>query len=176
MPACCGAADVHPVSVSAQGGASILKGVHDVVYMHLNFPDNILAHIHVSWLNPCKVRRITVVGSKKMVVYDDIENLEKLKIYDKGVETPPYTDTYADFQCSYRYGNIVIPHIQLVEPLRAECQHFIDSVANGTQPQSDGLVGLRIVKVLETAQASLDNGGGQHEIAPIKNEDVAIGR
>jgi len=161
-----------PISVSAQGGDSILKNVHDVVYMHLKFPDNILAHIHVSWLNPCKVRRITVVGSKKMVVYDDIENLEKIKIYDKGVETPPYTDTYADFQCSYRYGNIVIPHIQLVEPLRAECQHFIDSVANGTQPQSDGMVGLRIVKVLETAQASLSNGGGQHEIAPITNEKL----
>jgi predicted dehydrogenase len=157
-----------PVSVSALGKYSIFRNIHDVVYLHLKFPDNVLAHVHVSWLNPCKVRRITVVGSKKMAVYDDVENLEKIKIYDKGVDAPPYTDTFGDFQCSYRYGDVVTPYIQFAEPLRAECQHFVDSILNSTQPRSDGWVGLRIVKVLEAASTSLQNDGRQHAISPTQ--------
>src|SRR5260221_200038 len=121
-----------PLSVSAQGKSSIFSNIHDVVYIYLKFPDSALAHIHVSWLNPCKVRRITVVGSKKMAVYDDLENLEKIKIYDKGVDVPPHTDTFSDFQCGYRYGDVVTPYIKFGEPLRAECQHFVDSIANST--------------------------------------------
>lgn len=148
-----------PVSVTAQGGASIFKHIHDVVYMHLKFGERLLAHIHVSWLDPNKVRRITVVGSKKMAVYDDIENLEKIKIYDRGVDAPPYTDTYADFHCSYRYGDIVTPHIPFVEPLRAEVVHFAESIMNGTTPRSDGNVGLRIVRILEAASQSLAEDG-----------------
>lgn len=148
-----------PISVTAQGGASIFKHIHDVVYMHLKFGERLLAHIHVSWLDPNKVRRITVVGSKKMAVYDDIENLEKIKIYDRGVDAPPYTDTYADFHCSYRYGDIVTPHIQFVEPLRAEIVHFAESIMNGTTPRSDGNVGLRIVRILEAASQSLAEDG-----------------
>ena len=120
--------DRTPISVSAHGMSFVIEGIHDVVYINLVFPDNILAHIHVSWLDPCKVRRITVVGSKKMVVYNDIESLEKIRIYDKGVETPPYTDTYGDCQFSYRYGDIVIPNIRFTEPLQKECQHFLDCI------------------------------------------------
>ncbi len=150
-----------PVSVTAQGGASIFKHIHDVVYMHLKFGERLLAHIHVSWLDPNKVRRITVVGSKKMAVYDDIENLEKIKIYDRGVDAPPYTDTYADFHCSYRYGDIVTPHIPFVEPLRAEIVHFAESIMNGTTPRSDGQVGLRIVRILEAASQSLAEDGAK---------------
>jgi predicted dehydrogenase len=155
-----------PLSVSANGKPSIFRNIHDVVYLHLKFPDNVLAHVHVSWLNPCKVRRITVVGSKKMAVYDDVENLEKIKIYDKGVEALPYTESYGDFQCSYRYGDVVTPYIQHIEPLRVECQHFIDCIVNHTQPRSDGWVGLRIVKVLEAASMSLQNDGEQRAISP----------
>jgi predicted dehydrogenase len=155
-----------PLSVSANGKPSIFKNIHDVVYLHLKFPDNVLAHVHVSWLNPCKVRRITVVGSKKMAVYDDVENLEKIKIYDKGVDAPPYTESYGDFQCNYRYGDVVTPYIQHVEPLRVECQHFIDCIVSRTQPRSDGWVGLRIVKVLEAASMSLQNDGEQRSISP----------
>lgn len=158
-----------PVSVTAQGGASIFHHIHDVVYMHLKFSDRLLAHIHVSWLDPCKVRRITVVGSKKMAVYDDIEQLEKVRIYDRGVETPPYTDSYAAFQCSYRYGEMVAPLIPCVEPLRAECEHFVECVENGLRPRSDGVVGLRIVKILEAASTSLHDDGRICSITPSQS-------
>jgi predicted dehydrogenase len=157
-----------PISVSAQGTANIFKGKHDVTYLNLLFPDGILAHLHLSWLDPCKVRRITVVGSRKMVVYDDLEPLEKIRIYDRGVEAPPYTDTFGDFQCSYRYGDVVIPSIRFVEPLRLECQHFLECIINGNRPQSCGEVGLKVVKVLETAQRSLLNGGKPERIWPEK--------
>jgi predicted dehydrogenase len=147
--------DSSPVSVSAQGEAYVIKNIHDIAYMNLVFPNNILAHSHVSWLDPCKIRRITVVGSKKMVVYDDIENLEKIKIYDKGVDVLPYTETYGDFQCSYRYGSVVIPHVRFSEPLRMQCQHFLDCIANGTPPRSSGRDGYNVVRVLELADQSL---------------------
>ncbi len=153
-----------PVSVSAQGTAYVFEGKHDIVYLNLTFPDNVLAHVRLSWLDPRKVRRITVVGSQKMAVYDDVETLEKIKIYDKGVEAPPYTDTFGEFQCSYRYGDVMIPHIRFVEPLRVECQHFLECITDHVQPQSDGRVGLRVVKVLEMAERSLENGGVQEGV------------
>jgi predicted dehydrogenase len=153
-----------PTAVCAHGMPFIYEGIQDVVYMTLVFPGNILAHIHVSWLDPCKVRLITVVGSKKMVVYDDVQPLEKIKIYDKGVERPQYTKTFGDFQCSYRYGDVTIPHIRFVEPLQKECQHFLDCISGHCEPQSNGLDGLRIVKILEAAQRSLDHNGNLHEV------------
>ncbi len=152
-----------PVSVSARGGAYVQPGIHDVAYLTVSFPNNILADIRVSWLDPCKIRRITIVGSKKMVVYDDVESLEKIKIYDKGVDVPPYTDSFGDFQLSYRYGDIVIPQIQMTEPLKLECLHFIDCIQGNGQARSNGKAGLKVVKVLECAQKSLLNGG-QSEI------------
>jgi predicted dehydrogenase len=151
--------DADPVLVSAQGADCIFKGKPDIAYLNLDFADSTLAHVRISWLDPSKVRRITVVGSKKMVVYDDVENLEKIKIYDKGVETLPYTDTYGDFQCSYRYGNVVIPNIRFVEPLRVECQHFVECILNGDESQSSGRAGLDVVRVLEAAERSLYYGG-----------------
>jgi predicted dehydrogenase len=146
--------DSTPVMVSATGADCVFRGKNDIAYMNLEFPD-IMAHIRISWLDPCKVRRITVVGSQKMVVYDDVENLEKIKIYDKGVVAPPYTNTFEEFQCSYRYGNVVIPNIDFVEPLRVECQHFVDCIVNQTRPQSCGWAGLRVIRVLEAAERSL---------------------
>lgn len=148
-----------PVLISAQGSDCIFKGKPDIAYLNLDFADSTLAHIRISWLDPCKVRRITVVGSKKMVVYDDVENLEKIKIYDKGVEALPYTDTFGDFQCSYRYGNVVIPNIRFVEPLRVECEHFVECIIDGSRPQSCGRTGLKVVQVLEAAERSLYYGG-----------------
>ncbi len=147
-----------PIRVTAEGAANIFPGKHDIVYLNLVYPDNILAHVHLSWLDPNKVRRITVVGTEKMVVYDDVETLEKIRIYDKGVEVPPYTDTYAGFQCSYRRGDVVSPYIKFVEPLRTECQHFVACIADHKQPQSSGRVGLSIVRVLEEADQSLHKG------------------
>jgi predicted dehydrogenase len=149
-----------PISVNANGYDCIFPSKHDVAYVTAEFPNRIMAHIHVSWLDPNKVRRTTIVGSEKMLVYDDIEPLEKIRIYDKGVDAPPYTDSYADFQFSYRYGDVVIPHIQFTEPLRVETQHFIDCVLGRVeQPQSNGQVGLAVVKTLEAADRSLKNRG-----------------
>lgn len=153
-----------PKEVSAHGAASVFKGIHDVAYINLHFPDNIMAHVHVSWLDPCKVRRVTVVGSKKMAVYNDIESLEKIKIYDKGVSAPAYSDNFGEFQFSYRYGDILIPNIHFTEPLKLECQHFLDCITNHTKPCSCGEVGLNVVKILEAAQKSLVNSGHVEEM------------
>jgi predicted dehydrogenase len=148
-----------PITVSAQGADCIFEGKHDVAYLNVRFPGGILAHLRLSWLDPCKVRRITVVGSQKMLVYDDVDMLETIKIYDKRIEAPRYTETFGDFQCEYRSGDVVVPKIEFTEPLRAECQHFLESVINGTTPQSSGLVGLKVVRTLEAAERSLRNGG-----------------
>lgn len=151
-----------PLSVSSEGGSFVMKkiGVHDVVYMHLKFPNGTLANIRLSWLDPNKTRQITVVGSKKMLIYNDVAPTEKIRIFDKGVDTIPYTDTPEEFNCSYRYGDITTPHINWEEPLRVECQHFIDCIHQNAVPQSDGESGLRVVRVLEAAEKSLNNGNG----------------
>ena len=153
-----------PISVSARGTACILDGIEDVAYMNLLFPDNVLAHIHVSWLDPCKVRRITVVGSRKMVVYDDVESLEKLKIYDKGVQDPPYTNTFGDFQFAYRYGDITIPNLRFTEPLRLECDHFLESILTRRRPETDGYNGLKVLRIIEAAEKSLRNSGSEEQV------------
>jgi len=157
--------DALPIEVNAQGKDFVFKGIYDKVYLNLTFPGGILAHIHVSWLDPDKVRRLTVVGSKKMAVYDDIQPLEKIRIYDKGVNILPYTNSYGDFHCSYRYGDILIPNIRMDEPLRKECQHFINCIRDHSEPCSSGVDGWRVVKVLESAQESLENGSGKATIS-----------
>jgi len=150
-----------PQAVSARGAAYVQhkKGIHDVAYLTLYFPDGVLANLQVSWLDPCKIRRYTVVGSAKMLVYDDIEPKDKILIYDTGVDVPPYSDTEEEFHLSYRQGRVTPYPICWVEPLRRECQHFLDCIGSGTQPQSNGEVGLKVVKVLEAAQRSLANSG-----------------
>jgi predicted dehydrogenase len=150
------------ITVNAHGIDSVFDGVHDVVNINMHFDQETMAHVRVSWLDPCKTRRITVVGSHKMVVYDDIENLEKIKVYDKGVEVLPHTDTYGDFQCSYRYGDVTIPHFSFSEPLKQECKHFLDCIISGETPCSDGVSGLNVVKVLEAADASMKQAGMRH--------------
>jgi len=156
--------DKLPQTVSAQGLSCVFEGVHDIVYMNIIYPGNILAHVHVSWLDPCKVRRITVVGSKKMVVYDDIEATERIKIYDKRIDAPPYTQSFQDFKCFYHYGDVVIPNISGTEPLKVECDHFINCIVKGEQPKSNGTSGVEVIRVLEAAQISLMNGNKKEEI------------
>jgi predicted dehydrogenase len=156
--------DMEPISVGADGMKCAFDSVFDNVYMNLLFPDNIFAHVHVSWVDPCKVRRVTVVGSQKMVVYNDIESNEKIKIYDKGFEVPAYTNGLEEFHCNYRYGDVLLPHIRFEEPLRKECNHFLDCIANHTEPLSDGNDGLRVIKVIEAAQRALENGNGREVI------------
>ncbi len=149
----------NPVQVSAQGEDCIQAGVEDVAYITLKFPGNVLAHIHASWLDPLKTRRITVVGSKKMALYDDVESQEKIRIYDKGVQAIRRTDTYGEWQFSYHYGDIVTPYIRMEEPLRVECAHFLECIREHRQPLTDGWNGLNVVRVIEAAQRSLAKGG-----------------
>lgn len=152
--------DQEPISVSAHGMRCTVTDICDNAYLTMTFPGNILAHVHVSWLDPCKVRRVTVVGSKKMVVYNDIESNEKIRIYDKGVDFPDYTEGLREFHCNYRYGDILIPKIRIEEPLKKECQHFLNCISENQTPCSSGYDGLKVIKIIEAAERSLTNGKG----------------
>ena len=153
-----------PTSVSCSGLAYLDRNIHDVCNLTMQFPDNRIGIVHVSWLDPNKRRMMTIVGNKKMAVYDDIEPLEKIRIYDNGVEAAPYTSSFGDFLYSYRYGDIHSPRIKEVEPLRVETRSFIDSIVSGAAPRTDGWNGLRVVEVIEAADQSLRNGGGHVSI------------
>jgi predicted dehydrogenase len=153
-----------PVSVSSQGKAHFRKNIEDVATVTLNFANGTIAFIHNSWLDPDKIRKITIVGSKKMLVYDDISQNEKIKIYDKGVEAPPYYDTFAEFHFSYRYGDIYSPRLKEYEPLRFECEHFLECIRSNKAPRSDGYSGLRVVSILEATTKSLQDNGSQQSI------------
>jgi len=155
-----------PSSVSTRGISCVQESIEDVAYMTLTFPSGVLAHIRMSWLDPQKTRRITVVGSERMVVYDDVEAHEKLKVYDKRVDAIRMTDTFGEFQFAYHYGSVVSPFIHFEEPLMLECAHFVDCVLNNTKPLTDGWNGLRVVRVIEAAQHSLREGGRQVAIEP----------
>lgn len=148
-----------PISVSAKGKWHVDEGKEDVAFITLTFPDKKICHIHVSWLDPLKVRKTVVVGSKKMVVYDDVEPIEKLKIYEKGVSKHDNYTTFGEFQMSYNYGDALIPRLSSTEPLKIECKHFLECILKNKKPRSDGTSGLRVVKVLEAAEESIKNNG-----------------
>jgi predicted dehydrogenase len=133
------------------------------VFADLQFEDGRMAQIHVSWLDPHKMRKLTVVGSRKMVVFDDMEPIEKLKIYDKGVEAKLGYESYGD-ALTLRQGDIYIPNVTMEEPLKRECQHFVHCVINGHKPETDGENGLAVVKILEAGQQSLDSSGAVVDI------------
>lgn len=119
------------------------------------------AVIHVSWVDPLKVRRVSVVGTKQMLVYDDLDPLAKVQIYDKGVENPPHYDTFGEFLCSYHYGDIHMPRLQDAEPLSVMCRHFLECIKTGQKPRSDGESGLRMVKLLAASDRSLAANGAE---------------
>ncbi|MDY7010518.1 MAG: Gfo/Idh/MocA family oxidoreductase [Planctomycetota bacterium] len=150
--------DAEPVSVSASGQAYLRGGVEDVVFANLKFADGRMAHIHVSWLDPHKIRKVTLVGSQKMIVFDDMEAAEKIRVYDKGAEVQRSVSSYVD-AITLRTGDILIPKVAAGEPLKTECRHFIESIIEDKAPLSDGADGLRVVKVLEAGTKSLDRGG-----------------
>jgi len=154
-----------PESVNCQGRSHYNPGIEDVALLTMNFSGNLIAFVQVSWLDPNKIRRITVVGSRKMLIYDDIAYQEPIRIYDKGVSVLPYYDTFGEFHFSYRYGDILAPRVAETEPLKTETEHFIDCVANKRRPRTDGLSGLRVVSVLESADASLRRNGA---LVPVK--------
>jgi predicted dehydrogenase len=151
--------DELPVSVSCEGSSHVTRGIEDVTMMYLTFRKNRCAFIHNSWLDPKKVRQMTVVGSQRMIVYDDTEPLEKLKIYDARVEVPPHYDTFAEFTYSYHYGDSYVPYIKQDEPLKLECQHFLDCIRGETMPLTNGRLGLEVVRILEASSASLRQRG-----------------
>lgn len=153
-----------PVSVNCRGEAHITPGIEDVTNIHLTFRNHRSAMIQSSWLDPRKVREMTIVGSKRMIVYDDVAPLEKLKIFDVRVEVPPHYDTFAEFQYSYHYGDMYVPYLKQEEPLKMECQHFLDCIRDGKTPLTNGRRGLELVKILEAASASLKVNGAAIDI------------
>ena len=156
-----------PMSVSCQGNSHVSRGIEDVTMMYLNFRKNRCAFVHNSWLDPKKVRQMTVVGSQRMIVYDDTEPLEKLKIYDARVEVPPHYDSFAEFTYSYHYGDAYVPYIKQDEPLKLECQHFIDCIRTGAEPVTSGRLGLDVVRILEAADESLKQRGVSVDLSEL---------
>jgi predicted dehydrogenase len=154
-----------PVAVSARGGYHVDSDTCDVAYLEILFSNGTTGHIHVSWLHPRKIRQITIVGSKKMAVYDDISESEKIHIYDKGLAVPPNGNgKYNSWPPSYRYGDVVIPFISNAEPLKVECNHFINCINEGNRPRSDGLMGFKVTSILEASDRSLSNGGQREKL------------
>ncbi len=153
-----------PDYVSANGAAYVTPGVQDTVFANLHFPSGKMANIHVSWLDPHKVRKLTIVGTKKMLVFDDMEATEKIWIYDRGVGAPENAMAYGE-DLTLRFGDITVPWVPLKEPLALEVQHFLDCCAEGTTPRSDGRDGLNVVRVLEAVDASMSTGGAPAAIA-----------
>jgi len=157
-----------PLSINCRGTAHITPGIEDVTSMNLHFSDEKSAIIHSSWLDPKKIREMTIVGSERMIIYDDVAQQEKIKIFDARVERPPHYDTFAEFHYAYHYGDMYSPYIKQDEPLKTECQHFLDCIRTGKTPLTDGNKGLEVVRILEASSASLKLQG-----APIKLEPRA---
>jgi predicted dehydrogenase len=153
-----------PVELQARGECYVRPGVEDVVFGYVKFPSGVVAHLHLSWLDPHKTRSLTVVGSDKMVVFDDMQTDEKLRVYDKGI-TLPRSDTYGEY-VGVRSGDISIPRISADEPLRLEVEEFAAAIDESRAPISDGQMGVAVVEVLEGLQRSLDNGGEVVSFAP----------
>ena len=147
-----------PVTVTAQGQAYLQAGVEDVVFAQLKFADGRMAHIHVSWFDPHKVRTMTVVGAEKMATFDDMDPAEPIRLYDKGVDVGGSVVAYEQ-SLALRSGDVLIPRVPGGEPLRAECLHFLECIEKSQPPRSDGRDGLRVVRVLEAGQRSLKAAG-----------------
>ena len=154
-----------PTEVWARGEAYVQPDVEDVVFLNMNFPGKVMVHIHVSWLDPHKRRELTVVGSKKMAVFNDISTTEPIRVYDKGILEPGTYVSYGD-SLGVRIGDIWIPRVDMQEPLRLECLHFLECVEKRKQPLTDGRHGIQVVRVLEKAQQSLKGKG-----VPIRLKD-----
>src|SRR5256885_2587321 len=146
--------DDQPIRVAAQGRSYLQPGVEDVVFLTMEFASGVLAHVQLSWLDPHKERKLTVVGAKKMVVFDDMEPREKLRIYDKGVDRPPEYGSYGE-SLAIREGDIFIPKIPNIEPLAAELGHFVRVARDGEAPRADVPDAVPLGAVLEPATGSL---------------------
>ena len=154
-------ADGNPSEVSARGEAYVRDGVEDVVFAYIRFDTGLAAHLHLSWLDPHKMRKLTVVGSERMATLDDMALERKLTIWDKGFD--PSAETYGEYIT--RSGAVWSPAVPNQEPLRLECEHFVDCIQNGRTPRTDGPAGVQVVRVLEALQVSLDAGGAPQAVA-----------
>ena len=150
-----------PERIKVQAHAHVQSRIEDVAHLDLEFADGMNAHIHVSWLHPCKIRRVTVIGDDRMAVYDDTNPAEMIKIYNKGA------DVHADPVVSYRYGEITIPYIDWIEPLHLECEDFANSIRTGAQPRANGQVGLAVVRVLAAVQEALERQEKQTSMVKV---------
>ena len=157
-----------PVAVNCTGSRSVHPEVEDVTTLSLFFARGDYATIHSSWLDPRKIRDMTVVGSRRMIVYDDLQPLHKITVFDDRVEAPPHYDTFGEFQYAYHYGDMFSPYIKQDEPLKVQCQHFVDCILNGAKPMTDGEQGLAIVRILEAASQSLKREGARVSLAEAK--------
>lgn len=154
-----------PLEVSARGGKFLQKKIEDVAFISLFYPGNVFVNIHVSWLDPRKVRQITVVGDKKMIIWDDLDNVGPIKCYDRKVIPHYYYQTFGEFYLLAKEGNILIPKIDLSEPLKTQDSHFLDCIRSRRQPLTHAQSGLKVVKVLEAIQKSLRRKGQSVRIA-----------
>jgi predicted dehydrogenase len=157
--------------VSARGSGHLDPELCDLAYLELIFPSGTSAHIHLSWLDPRKVRQVTIIGSRKMAFYNDVAEMEKIFLYDKGCAFNPTEGDRCSNPCPprYHYGDVTIPFISNAEPLRIECSHFIQCIQNGTTPKSDGISGLKVIRILEAANSSLLNGGQRINLTPVSS-------
>ena len=155
-----------PRWAAARGARYLHTEVEDVVFLTLGYDDGVMAHVHASWLDPSKLRRTTVVGSRAMVVYDDLDSEAKLRVYDKGAD-PVQAGGFGEFQFRLRSGDMHVPRVDLTEPLAIELDHFLTCAAEGRRPRSDGWSGARVVAALEAAQRSLEKGGVQVDVEPV---------
>lgn len=159
--------DSEPYQVAARGGVYLQENMQDVAFITLNYPNKVVAHIHVSWLDPRKIRTITMVGDQKMVVFNDLDNKEPIRVYDKRVmkKRHPYDyDTFEEFKMIIQEREVAIPRIKMIEPLKDECHHFLDCIVKNKVPLTDGNNGLKVLKVLIAIQRSLNKDG---KIVPV---------
>jgi predicted dehydrogenase len=154
--------DEVPIQVSARGRSYLGEALEDVAFLTLEFPSGILAQVQISWLAPSKLRRTSIVGRQRMIVYDDLEPVEKVKVYDRGVDRQPAS--FGEFQLTYRSGDILSPRLDTTEPLYLECAHFLECIRTGQEPDSSPRSGVEVVRVIQAAERSLRQGGAPQAV------------
>lgn len=162
-----------PAAVAVMGGAFVQPFISDVAFINIQFASGTIANIQTSWLSPRKLRQTTIVGSHKMLIYDDTNAMERVKVFDRGVEFKD-PETFSEFSLSYRTGDIVSPHIPATEPLQLEIEHFLDCAMTGKRPRTDGYSGLRVVRVLEAIERSEKNGSRLEPVNGVGHDPMLL--
>jgi predicted dehydrogenase len=169
--------DVEPLTIATQGACHADNGLVDVAYVTIHYPDDLIAHCHLNWLSPVKIRQALLSGSDRMLVWDDLAADEKLKVYDRGIRVAePGDETYYKASVDYRIGDAWIPQLDRTEALAVEIDHFVDCVCFGTEPETGASAGRDVVRLLEATSVSLESGGRAIELRePIANRDAVLG-